>query len=181
MGMNAFVCMLGNIRKSAGGLRLPWISQNLQVWKKGRKQTSSSWCWCTLNPCPLLKPQEPSPLLPFPHALLLWGRKSNTSLMMLRGGCATALLQCQTSACRQTTSRQKSQLQENYPGQGRGQAICSSQPKHMKQFVFIAGHTKAAALKHRTWKEDHTCNILAFLTHLYLTMITMQLRFLSVG
>lgn len=36
MDMDAFVCMFRSIKKNAGGLTMPQISQNL--WKKGRKQ-----------------------------------------------------------------------------------------------------------------------------------------------
>lgn len=76
--MHLHAC-LGAFRRSAGGLRMPWISQNLQGWKKERKQTSSFWCWCAVNLCHLPKPQKPTPLLPFPRS-----RKSDMSLVMLR-------------------------------------------------------------------------------------------------
>lgn len=61
---------------------------------------------------------------------------------------------------------------------GRGQDICSSQTKHMIQFVRVAGHTKATASKRRTLKGYHAYN---FLKHLSLTMTKMLPRFPSVG
>lgn len=125
---------------------------------------------------PCLSPTTLLPFYPLPSSSSV-GPEERESLMMLKVA-VTALLQCQTSTCRQDCITAKIPAAGKLVSPGRGQDICSSQTKHMIQFVRVAGHTKATASKGMTLKGYHTYN---FLKHLSLTMTTMLLRFLSVG
>lgn len=163
MGMNTIVCLLGSIRNIVGGLGMPWISPNLQARKwEGNNQVPLCG-WCSVNPCPLLKPHNSAPL---PSSLILFfmGQGERGSLMILRVA-VTALLQSQTSTCRQTASQQKSQLQENYSVQGEDRTWHVLLPNKTHGTICLGCWThKSNSLKtHGTRRIPHLWHIISYL------------------
>lgn len=146
--------------------------------REGNKQITLC-CWCAVNSCPLLKPHSQLSVCPFP-ILFFSGAGRVSECNDAEGG-------CDSFAAVPDEHMQADCITAKIPAAGkllspgRGQDMCSSQTKHMIQFVCVAGHTKATASKHMALKACHTYNILFLKANLALTMATMLLRFLSVG